>query len=125
MPQRSDACLASSHAKRCLRFLAPRIYGSSGGTSGKRSKKIADYVPHGYPWSDLSPAQRKKLRIEDVFAYGQGQGKEALLGWFQTLNELRNRIAHPERGAVSDDEIALIETLMEHFDNLGDALPRL
>lgn len=61
--------------------------------------------------------------FKPFFKYGPGQGKESGLSWFNSLNEIRNRIAHPEQGPVSDDELAMIEALMEHFDSLADSLP--
>lgn len=57
------------------------------------------------------------------FAYGEGRGKESQLSWFASLNAIRNRVAHPERGPVSDDELGFIEALMEHFERLANTLP--
>lgn len=57
------------------------------------------------------------------FAMGPNQGKDSSLHWFSRLNDIRNRIAHPERGSVSDDEIAFIESLLAHFEEREGALP--
>lgn len=62
-------------------------------------------------------------QFQPYFAYGDGRGKEKQLSWFSSLNGIRNRIAHPERGPVSEEELAFIESLMEHFEGLADTLP--
>ena len=49
-----------------------------------------------------------------------GNSKEKQLSWFDTLNKLRNRISHPERGNVSKDELEFLEkvykTLKERIE---------
>jgi DGQHR domain-containing protein len=61
---------------------------------------------------------------QDRFSLGVAQGgKEARLHWFQRLNEIRNRIAHPERGRVSDEELEFIRALVEHFEAKTDPNP--
>lgn len=62
-------------------------------------------------------------QFQPYFAYGDGRGKEKQLSWFSSLNGIRNRIAHPERGPVSEEELAFIESLMEHFEGLANTLP--
>jgi hypothetical protein len=62
-------------------------------------------------------------QFQPYFAYGDGRSKEKQLSWFSSLNGIRNRIAHPERGPVSEEELAFIESLMEHFEGLADTLP--
>ncbi len=59
------------------------------------------------------------------FAFGEGKSKERLLEWFSKLNGIRNRVAHPERGSVSDLELEFIEALMAHFDDGAPSLPAL
>jgi hypothetical protein len=68
-------------------------------------------------------AEKQWEIFQPFFGYGDGRSKESRLAWFQKVNEVRNRIAHPERGPVSDDELALIESVMEHFDNVSSSLP--
>lgn len=70
-----------------------------------------------------SIANRQWDIFQPYFSHGGGKSKDAQLSWMQRLNEIRNRIAHPERGAVSDEELGFIEQLMEHFDNLSSSLP--
>lgn len=62
-------------------------------------------------------------QFQPYFAIGDGRSKEKQLGWFSSLNGIRNRVAHPERGPVSEDELAFIESVMEHFEGLADTLP--
>ena len=52
------------------------------------------------------------------FAFGTGRGKENHLAWFSKLSAIRNRIAHPERGTVSEEELGFIEALAQHFENV-------
>jgi DNA sulfur modification protein DndB len=63
--------------------------------------------------------------FEPFYAFGEGRKSKAahLEWWFSKLNEIRNRIAHPERGPVSDDELTFLEELADHFDKLVDSLP--
>ncbi len=56
--------------------------------------------------------------FDPYFGFGPGKGKENRLAWFGKLSVLRNRIAHPERGTVSDDELAFIESLAAHFEKV-------
>ena len=56
------------------------------------------------------------------FAFGPGRGKESQLAWFSKLSAIRNRIAHPERGTVSEDELAFIEALADHFEKVAAPL---
>lgn len=62
--------------------------------------------------------------FQPYFAYGEGRGKESQLNWFSTLNAIRNRIAHPERGPVSDEELGYLEAVMEQIERLSESLPR-
>jgi DNA sulfur modification protein DndB len=55
------------------------------------------------------------------FAFG-GKGKENQLAWFGKLSAIRNRIAHPERGTVSEEELAFIEALADHFEKVAAPL---
>lgn len=73
-------------------------------------KAIASVSQH---WETFKP----------FFAMGPKQGKDASLSWFDRLSELRNRISHPERGAVSDDELLFLASLMNHFDSVEGSLP--
>jgi hypothetical protein len=57
------------------------------------------------------------------FAFGEGRSKDSLLNWFSRLNGIRNRVAHPERGAVSDEELEFIESVLAHFDDIESSLP--
>jgi DNA sulfur modification protein DndB len=61
--------------------------------------------------------------FKPFFKYGGGQSRDSSLAWFNPLNDIRNRTAHPEQGPVSDEELGMIEALMEHFDALADLLP--
>jgi DGQHR domain-containing protein len=61
--------------------------------------------------------------FKPYFGVGPRQGKEASLSWFDRLNELRNRIAHPERGPVSEDELTFIRDLITHFETVSVNLP--
>jgi DNA sulfur modification protein DndB len=56
------------------------------------------------------------------FAFGSGKGKENQLAWFSKLSALRNRIAHPERGTVSEEELAFLEALADHFEKVATPL---
>lgn len=60
--------------------------------------------------------------FDPYFGFGPGKGKENRLAWFGRLSQIRNRIAHPERGTVSEDELAFIEALAAHFDQVGGLL---
>jgi DGQHR domain-containing protein len=62
--------------------------------------------------------------FQPFFAFGDGKGKESQLSWFSRLNTIRNRIAHPERGSVSEEEIAFIEALVAHFERGAASLPQ-
>lgn len=70
-----------------------------------------------------SIASAKWELFEPFFAVGGGNSKEKQLGWFSKLSILRNRIAHPERGPVSDAELAYIQDLLDHFADLKEKLP--
>lgn len=59
------------------------------------------------------------------FAFGDAKSKEKLLDWFSKLNAIRNRVAHPERGTVSEQELEFIEALLAHFDKVAESLPVL
>lgn len=61
--------------------------------------------------------------FKPFFGIGPKQGKDASLSWFDRLNELRNRVAHPERGPVSEDEILFLQGLINHFDTVAVNLP--
>jgi DNA sulfur modification protein DndB len=63
------------------------------------------------------------ILFEPFFAIGEGHGKDGQLAWFSKLNALRNRIAHPERGTVSEEELAFIESVMAHFEETASSLP--
>ncbi len=56
------------------------------------------------------------------FAWGAAKGKDNQLAWFSRLTAIRNRIAHPERGTVSEDELAFIEALADHFEQVAAPL---
>ena len=59
-----------------------------------------------------------------AFAITKSSSKAAQLEWwFAKLNELRNRIAHPERGPVSEDELSFLEQLADHLDGKIKSLP--
>lgn len=60
--------------------------------------------------------------FDPYFAFGSGRGKEHQLAWFAKLSAIRNRIAHPERGTVSVDELAFIEALADHFEKVARPL---
>lgn len=68
-------------------------------------------------------ADSKWTIFQPFFAWGEGRSKDAHLSWFQPLNDIRNRIAHPERGFVSDEELVFIQSLMDHFEKLEYQLP--
>ncbi len=57
--------------------------------------------------------------FDPYFGFGNGKGKENRLAWFGKLSAIRNRIAHPERGTVSEDELSFLESLASHFEE-GD-----
>jgi DNA sulfur modification protein DndB len=60
--------------------------------------------------------------FDPYFAFGPGKGKENQLAWFGKLGAIRNRIAHPERGTVSEEELAFIEALADHFEKVAAPL---
>ncbi len=61
--------------------------------------------------------------FDPFFGFGSGKGKESQLAWFSKLSAIRNRIAHPERGTVSEEELAFIEELADHFEKAAALLP--
>ena len=61
--------------------------------------------------------------FEPFYGFGSGKGKDRRLEWFSKLFTIRNRIAHPERGTVSDAELAMIESLVQHFEAASKSLP--
>lgn len=56
------------------------------------------------------------------FAFGSAKGKDNQLAWFSKLGAIRNRIAHPERGTVSEEELGFIEALADHFEKVAAPL---
>lgn len=60
-----------------------------------------------------------------VFAFGLGKGEENQLAWFSRLGAIRNRIAHPQRGTVSEEELAFIDGLAGHFERVAAPLIQL
>lgn len=56
------------------------------------------------------------------FAFGSAKGKDNQLAWFSMLSAIRNRIAHPERGTVSEEELGFIEALADHFEKVAAPL---
>jgi hypothetical protein len=71
----------------------------------------------------IASATQNWETFKPYFGIGPKQGKEASLSWFDRLSELRNRISHPERGPVSDDELDFIAGLITHFDSVEGNLP--
>jgi DGQHR domain-containing protein len=71
----------------------------------------------------IAADQKNWEMFEPFFGIGEGQGRERQLSWFNRLNILRNRISHPERGTVTEEELEFIESVMAHFESVEGLLP--
>lgn len=54
--------------------------------------------------------------FEDYLGIGNKRKKDYKLKWFDKLNTLRNKIAHPERGNVSDEEVDFLEKISKEIE---------
>ena len=50
--------------------------------------------------------------------YSRGKGnKNATVGWIDTLNTIRRKVAHPERGRVTIDELDFLKEILNWLEN--------
>jgi hypothetical protein len=70
-----------------------------------------------------SIAARNWDLCKPFFKFGEGNSMEKQLDWFSKLVAIRNRIAHPERGPVSDEELFFLESLLAQFESSSSLLP--
>ena len=53
--------------------------------------------------------------FQDYLTMVESGKKDDRLKWFDSLNIIRNRVAHPERGPVSDDELEFLRNISKHL----------
>ena len=56
------------------------------------------------------------ILFQQVFSFGDGRSKDDLLRWYDRLNGIRNRIAHPERGAITPEEVEFLKAIQGHLE---------
>ena len=77
-----------------------------------RSSRLSLHTSHNWE-SSFAPS----------FAFGEGRSKDKQLHWFSKLSPIRNRVAHPERSPVTEEELDCIQALLDHFDSIQPQLP--
>ena len=56
--------------------------------------------------------------FRDIYGFKElGNSKVNQISWFQELKRIRNKIAHPERGRVTEDELKFIKNLYKKLNN--------
>jgi hypothetical protein len=60
--------------------------------------------------------------VRPVTWHGRGEKQKSRLEWFDKLNLIRRKVAHPERGPVSREEV---ELMGEIESALADVVGRL
>lgn len=53
--------------------------------------------------------------FQDYFTFEDSGKKDDRLAWFDKLNTIRNKVAHPERGPVSSSELDFLNSVYEHL----------
>ena len=61
-------------------------------------------------------ADRHWMAFQDFMGMGSERKKEKKLGWFDKLNKIRNRVAHPERGPITEEEVDFLHTICDHLE---------
>lgn len=62
--------------------------------------------------------------FSEIYGFNDlGNSKEKQLSWFNSLNTVRNKVSHPEKGYVTEEELELVkhyhEIIKERIDNLS------
>ena len=60
--------------------------------------------------------------FENTLSLGQKGSKRNVLNWFVKLNNIRNKVSHPERGAATIEEVEFLKSLRRQIEEYVPSL---
>ena len=68
-------------------------------------------------------ADKHWKEFQKFFSFGSSRRKGQQLAWFDKLNGIRNRIAHPERGPIKEEELEFLGQVQTHLKEAMQSAP--